>query len=165
MKNQRETLRLKYEDLFNSNEEALKRMKAIDIDKAKTEIKGERYEFEGDRDRLEEDFHKIVEENIKRSREAKKEAVKKRFKYNINQDDEHARLLAEEDISDRTPILDVLIEKWRFYNKFKKQMLDKYIKNSVAIRDAFERMIKYLGIDDFQELPVVLEKMEDQMSR
>ena len=81
-------------------------------------------------------------ENIERSREAKKEALKKRFKYNVNQDDEHAKLLAEEDISDRTPILDVLIEKWRFYNKFKKQMLDKYIKNSVAIRDAFERMIK-----------------------
>lgn len=89
-------------------------------------------------------IQKIVEENIKRSREAKKEAVKKRFKYNINQDDEHARMLAEEDVSDRTPILDVLIEKWRFYNKFKKQMLDKYIKNSVAIRDAFERMIKVL---------------------
>lgn len=53
-------------------------------------------------------------------------------------------MLAEEDVSDRTPILDVLIEKWRFYNKFKKQMLDKYIKNSVAIRDAFERMIKVL---------------------
>lgn len=32
-------------------------MKAIDVDKAKNEIKGERLEFEDDRDRLEEDFH------------------------------------------------------------------------------------------------------------
>ena len=32
-------------------------MKGIDIDKAKTEIKGERNEFEDDRDKLEEDFH------------------------------------------------------------------------------------------------------------
>ena len=68
--------------------------------------------------------------------------MKKRFHYNHNQDDEQARLLAEEDISDRTPILDVLIEKWKFYNKFKKQMLDKYTKNTVAIKDAFEKMIK-----------------------
>lgn len=85
-----------------------------------------------------------MQENIVRSREAKKEALKKRFKYNIDQNDEQARLLAEEDISDRTPILDVLIEKWRFYNKFKKHMLDKYIKNSVAIKEAFERMIKVI---------------------
>jgi len=83
-----------------------------------------------------------VEENIKRSREQKKEALKKRFHYNAKQDDEQAKLIAEEDISDRTPILDVLIEKWKFYNKFKKQMLDKYTKNAVAIKDAFERMIK-----------------------
>ena len=32
-------------------------MKAIDIDKAKTEIKGERLEFEDDRDGLEENYH------------------------------------------------------------------------------------------------------------
>jgi hypothetical protein len=36
-------------------------MKGIDIDKAKTENKGERNEFEDDRDKLEEDFHvKII---------------------------------------------------------------------------------------------------------
>lgn len=85
-----------------------------------------------------------MEENIKRSREQKKEALKKRFQYNHKQDDEQAKLIAEEDISDRTPILDVLIEKWKFYNKFKKQMLDKYTKNAVAVKDAFERMIKVL---------------------
>jgi hypothetical protein len=32
-------------------------MKAIDIEKAKNEIKGERLEFEEDRFKLEEDFH------------------------------------------------------------------------------------------------------------
>lgn len=70
--------------------------------------------------------------------------MKNRFHYNLKQDDEQAKLLAEEDISDRTPILDVLIEKWKFYNKFKKLMLDKYTKNAVAVKDAFERMIKVI---------------------
>lgn len=77
-----------------------------------------------------------------RSRDQKKEALKKRFHYNLKQDDEQARLLAEEDISDRTPILDILIEKWKVYNKFKRQMLEKYIKNSLAIKEAFENMRK-----------------------
>lgn len=68
--------------------------------------------------------------------------MKKRVNYNLKQDDEHAKLLAEEDISDRTPILDILIEKWKFYNKYKRQMLEKYIKNSFAIKEAFENMKK-----------------------
>jgi hypothetical protein len=68
--------------------------------------------------------------------------LKKRFQYNHKQDDEQANILAEEDISDRTPILDVLIEKWKFYNKFKKHMLEKYIKNSYAIKEAFENIRK-----------------------
>lgn len=53
-------------------------------------------------------------------------------------------MLAEEDISDRTPILDVLIEKWKFYNKYKRQMFDKYTKNSFAIKEAFENMRKVI---------------------
>jgi hypothetical protein len=40
-------------------------MKGIDIDKAKTEIKGERLEFEDDRDRLEEDFHVKIIKKLK----------------------------------------------------------------------------------------------------
>ena len=61
---------------------------------------------------------------------------------NAKKDDERQKLLLEEDISDRTPILDVLIEKWKFYNKFKKQMLEKYTRNSISIKEAFENMRK-----------------------
>lgn len=70
--------------------------------------------------------------------------MKKRIHYNLKQEDEQAKLLAEEDVSDRTPILDVLIEKWKFYNKYKKQMLEKYTKNSYAIKEAFENMRKVI---------------------
>jgi hypothetical protein len=50
--------------------------------------------------------------------------------------------LEEEDISDRTPILDVLIDKWKFYNKYKKTMLEKYTKNTNLIKEAFDKMMK-----------------------
>ena len=43
-------------------------------------------------------------------------------------------------------------------------MIEKYIKNSINIRDAFNKMIKFLGIDSFNELPTIYEKMEEQMS-
>lgn len=58
------------------------------------------------------------------------------------QEEQQSKMLEEEDISDRTPILDVLIEKWKFYNKYKKQMLDRYTKNAISIKDAFDKMMK-----------------------
>ena len=61
---------------------------------------------------------------------------------NSKNDDKKQKLLFEEDISDRTPILDLLIEKWKVYNKFKKQMLEKYIRNSISIKEAFENIRK-----------------------
>ena len=39
---------------------------------------------------------------------------------NSKKDDEKQKLLYEENLSDRTPILDILIEKWKVYNKYKK---------------------------------------------
>ena len=84
----------------------------------------------------------IIEENLKVSREEKKENIKKRLLLNSKNDDKKQKLLFEEDISDRTPILDLLIEKWKVYNKFKKQMLEKYIRNSISIKEAFENIRK-----------------------
>jgi hypothetical protein len=68
----------------------------------------------------------------------------------------------DEDISDRTPILNQLIEKWKYFNKYKKQMLKRYIANINAVKDAFDKIMKFLGIDDYSDIPIVLEKMEDQ---
>lgn len=55
---------------------------------------------------------------------------------------DQTKLLEDEDISDRTPILDVLIEKWKYFNKYKKAMLDKYTKNAYTIKDAFDKIMK-----------------------
>ena len=72
--------------------------------------------------------------------------------------------MADEDISDRAPILEALIDKWKYFIKSKKIMLDKYIKNSSSITDSFDKMTRYLGTDTYESLPFILEKMEAQMS-
>jgi hypothetical protein len=82
----------------------------------------------------------------------------------VKKEDNEAALMADEDISDRAPILEALIDKWKFFIKSKKIMLDKYIKNSTSITDSFDKMTKYLGTDNYESLPFILEKMETQMS-
>lgn len=187
MRTQNETIKFKITDLVESNKEALNRIKFNELEKSKEESMENKMDFQKGRDHLEEKYHHIIEENIRREREHKKEIFKKRnrlgsiaanvLKDNSDEDEKNSsgppsilteeqqeRLLEEEDISDRTPILDVLIDKWKFYSKYKKGMLERYIKNAASIREAFDKMMKYLGMDDFTELPIVLEKMEDQMS-
>lgn len=79
---------------------------------------------------------------MKKSKEEKRERLRKRANISLRKDDEKAKQLYEENLSDRTPILDVLIEKWKVYNKFKKQMLEKYTRNTISIKEAFENMRK-----------------------
>jgi hypothetical protein len=70
--------------------------------------------------------------------------MRKRVLINSRKDDEKQKLLIEENLSDRTPILDILIEKWKVYNKYKKQMMEKYSRNTVSIKEAFENMRKVI---------------------
>lgn len=79
---------------------------------------------------------------MKVSKDEKKDKIKKRQILNAKKDDDKQKMLYEENLSDRTPILDILIEKWKVYNKFKKQMLEKYTKNTISIKEAFENMRK-----------------------
>ncbi len=48
--------------------------------------------------------------------------------------------MEEEDISDRTPILDQLIEKWKYIIKTKKAMLERYRRNVYVTETSFERI-------------------------
>lgn len=78
--------------------------------------------------------------------------------------EENAKLEEDETIKDRTPILDLLIEKLKFFNSDKKKMIDRYQRNSFIIKEALDQMMEYLGIDSYEELPFVLEKMQEQHS-
>jgi hypothetical protein len=91
-----------------------------------------------------------------------KETLKK--KVGDYKNEENAKLEEDETIRDRTPILDLLIDKLKYFNTDKKKMIERYQRNSYIIKEALEQMMEYLGIDSYSELPVVLEKMQDQHS-
>lgn len=123
--------------------------------------------FVKNRDLLEEKFHDIISENIKREREHKKDVFKKANAHAIvsfRRNEDELKKMENEDISDRTPILDILIEKWRYFNKHKKFMIEKYSKNANALREAFDKIMNYLGVESLDDIPDLLEKIEDQMS-
>ena len=120
-------------------------------------------------------YHRIIEENIERERERKKEQSRKRQmmgmmamkamdKNKRKAVEEQIKMLQNEDISDRTPVVSLIVDKWKHVNKLKKTMTDKYIKNANCIRDAFTRLIKFLSIDEIEELPIIYKKSEEQMS-
>ena len=78
--------------------------------------------------------------------------------------EEQIKMLQNEDISDRTPIISLIVDKWKHVNKLKKSMTEKYIKNATAIKDAFTHLMKFLSIEDIDELPIVFMKSEEQIS-
>ncbi len=163
--------------LENKNKEIYSKIKFEELEKVKEEENELQKNFEDKRDNLENQYHEIIETSIKQEKERKKDLSNKRLdlskivenakpKNNNNKKDinDTFKINSNEDITDRTPILDLLIDKWKYITKYKKQMIEKYIKNSINIRDAFNKMIKFLGIDSFNELPTIYEKMEEQMS-
>ena len=168
--------RKKFEQL-NIKKEIYSKIKFDELEKVKEEENEMQKNFEDKRDNLENQYHEIIETTIKHEKERKKDLSNKRLdlskiaenvksKNNNNKKDinDTFKINSNEDITDRTPILDLLIDKWKYITKYKKQMIEKYIKNSINIRDAFNKMIKFLGIDSFNELPTIYEKMEEQMS-
>ena len=78
--------------------------------------------------------------------------------------EEQLKQLQNEEISDRTPILSEIVNKWKNVNKFKKQMIDKYIKNANNIRKAFDEIMIFLCIDDYNDLPIIYDKSEQQLA-
>ena len=103
----------------------------------------------------------MVEENIKLERDRKKDNLlnKKNFKKKSDVEDPND----DEDISDRAPILQALTDKWKLIIKNKKEIIEKYIKNATLIAEAFDRMTLYLGVDNIEALPAIIDKMESQM--
>ena len=133
--------------------------------------------FVAQRDDYEDQYHEIIKNFVKREKEAKKENAKKRqmallgsgspthFKGMNDKDiEKQLKILAEEEISDRTPILDLEIEKWEEINKTKKITLQRHYENCIKIEEAFKKLTNFLGLDDFCQLPEVFKKTEQQSS-
>ena len=129
------------------------------------------------RDNYEDQYHELIKNYVRREKETKKENAKKRqmallgsgsnthFKGMNDKDiEKQIKLLAEEEISDRTPILDIAIEKWTEINKSKKITLETHYENCIKIEEAFKKLTNFLGLDNFSELPTVFKKTEQQIS-
>ncbi len=133
--------------------------------------------FISQRDDYEDQYHELIKSYVKREKEAKKENAKKRqmallgsgspthFKGMNDKDiEKQIKMLAEEEISDRTPILDLEIEKWSEINKSKKTTIERHYENCIKIEEAFNKLTNILGLDNFTELPTVFRKTNEQIS-
>lgn len=161
--------------LMDKNKQSVAKIKFNELVKTQNEGSSLQKNFEADRDTLEGKYHEIVESNIRRERENKKELSKKRLMLGAIAENvkpkngknnpiiDQMKMMENDEINDRTPILDKCIEKWKYITKYKKNMIEKYIKNSHAIKEAFDKMTLFLGVDSFKDLPGIYSKTQEQM--
>lgn len=148
------------ENLTKLNDNTEKTVKHRELEKTQVKGQSQKKQFTTSRDDLEAEYHKIIEENIKREREQKKEQAKKRqmlamiadknsgFKgANANELEKQIKSMESEEISDHTPIIEEILNKWKGINKTKKQMIEKYTKNVAMIKEALDTAIRFAGID------------------
>ena len=158
-KNQKNTKKLKFQDLKNTKNDGL-------ILENK---------FKMDRDILEEKYHKVIEANIRKERMRANELSKQRLMNAIFADNARKKLNKssskqeikenDDDIQDRMPILDSLLDKWNYIINYKRKMINKYINYSTQVKNAFDKLILFLGLEKYNELPIVYEKDEAQMAK
>ena len=164
------------EHLQKNNSKIYKKIQFKELDKVRGEGKMIESQFLDKRDSLENKYHKVIEANIKREKEHKSELSKIRLKNAIFADKarkkggnhsmttNNIKIEDQDKIHDRMPILDVLIDKWRYIIKYKRNMLNKYIRCANEIRNSFYKLIEYLGIEKLDKLPEIYSKNEQQMS-
>ena len=70
-----------------------------------------------------------------------------------------------DEIQDRIPILDAILNKWNHIIKIKKQMINKYLINSTKIKDTLDKLLLFLGLEKYEELPVIYSMEEVQNSK
>ena len=74
-------------------------------------------------------------------------------------------IVDQDEIQDRIPILDAILEKWNYIIKFKKQMINKYLINSTKIKDTLDKLLLVSGLEHYQELPQLYEMDETQNAK
>ena len=153
-----------------------KKIQYKELDKVRENGRTIENDFLDKRDYLENKYHKVIEANIRREKEHKSDLRKIRLKNAIFADKARkkggnrsmttngAKIEDPDEIHDRMPILDCLIDKWKYITKYKRNMLDKYIRYANEIRISFDKLIKYLGLESVDKLPEIYTKNEKQMS-
>ena len=164
------------EYLQKNNSKIYKKIQFKELEKVREKGKMIESQFLDKRDSLENKYHKVIEANIKREKEHKNDLSKLRLKNAIFADKARKKggnhsmttntikIEDQDKIHDRMPILDVLIDKWRYIIKYKRNMLNKYIRYANEIRNSFYKLIEYLGLEKLDKLPEIYSKNEQQMS-
>ena len=162
------------EKLIKKNKENTKKLKYSDLKKSRNYGLSLEEKFKSDRDTLEDKFHKIIAANIRKERIRNSELSKQRLmnaaiadhvRKKTNDTSNQEKKEDQDDIQDRMPILDVLLEKWTYILKYKKNMINKYIYNSSQIKNTFDKLILFLGLEKYEELPIIYEKDDIQMAK
>ena len=132
-------------------------------------------EFMSQRDELEKEYQKVIQQYILRERQKLKEnefkkkvAEVKNGKSNKSKKNEEIqkelKRIEDEKMLDRTPILNELLQKWRELNKEKKDSLNRYVANCTKIRQLFEDLAIQLDLTTISDLPEVYRKTEERLS-
>ena len=163
-------------DIEFRNKKIYNKIHFKDLNTVKTEGKILETQFLESRDKLEYKYHKVIEANIKREKDHKNELKQIRLKNAIFADKARLKKMNHSlttnsikiennyEIHDRMPILDTLINKWKYITKYKKNMLEKYIKHANQIRTSFEKLLEYLGLENYESLPEIFSKDQKQMT-
>ena len=162
----------------SKNKRIFSRIHFKDLETVRQQGKILETQFLEQRDFLETRYHKVIEANIRREKDHKNDLRKIRLKNAIFADKARAKgsnrsmtthnislkLEDMDEIHDRIPILDLLINKWRYITKYKKTMLNKYIKHANDLRISFDKLTQFLGVNNLYDLPEVFEKDQKQIS-
>ena len=138
------------ENNFNmKHDKGMINIKRQELEKVKKVGQEEKKGFSDERQVLENKYHELLEDNIKRDREENNEVSKKKFKLadlkpKKKKNEIESSAMEEEDINDRTPILDVLIDKWKSIIKTKKAMIERYRRNVYITEISFEKICNVL---------------------
>ena len=162
--------------MIKKNKERTKKLKYQDLKKSKNDGLILETKFKMDRDILEDKYHKVIEANIRKERLRASELSKERMMNAIFADNARKKIKKsssnkqeinedKDEIQDRMPILDSLLDKWNYIINFKRKMINKYIYYSTQIRNTFDKLIIFLGLEKYNELPEVYEKDEVQMAK
>ena len=162
--------------MIKKNKERTKKLKYQDLKKSKNDGLILETKFKMDRDILEDKYHKVIEANIRKERLRASELSKERKMKAIIADNARKKIKKsssnkqeinedKDEIQDRMPILDSLLDKWNYIINFKRKMINKYIYYSTQIRNTFDKLIIFLGLEKYNELPEVYEKDEVQMAK
>lgn len=160
---------------FNKkNKRSMSRLNYEGLQKHRDENKYLEEKFKLDRETLEAKYHQVIEENIQRERLKINELGKQRMANAVFADNarkkgakglEPAVNYDKDEIQDRIPILNALLDKWNHNIKQKKLIINKYIANSSKIKETFDKLLLVLGLEKYEELPFVFEKEISQNAK